>query len=369
MNRDLLKKLNQRVRKSRPNLPTDNVCQIFQENDLLEIGFLSNCCRNDLNGSCIMCDYGCAMGMQEQGKYLSEMKNILDNINSPIKCLLLCTNGSFFDESQIPLSLFKAIITLAKEYDIPTIEFETHYLDISSKKLDIIQEILPSKHIMIEMGLETVNPLYQENVIMKNINLQVYEQTIRLIQQYGFDVETNIMVGLPFLSPKEQIEDARNTIMWSFSHQCKVVLFPINIKPYTVLRLMYRKGIYTPISHWLLILLLDSLPTKDLAKITIAWYGNREEKYSDIDPATIFPIACHQCQSSLLQFYSKFLVEADCKKRKNIITQLIASCKCQCLNNQVRLLNQIDTASFETRYEEYCNIIKKEYFKEENFNA
>lgn len=369
MSKDLLMQLNRNIRKLRPKFPIDTVCQIFEEKNLLEIGFLSNCCRNDLSGSCIMCDYGCAVGTQEQSKYLNEMKNILDHADSRIKYLLLCTNGSFFDDSQIPLSLFKAIITLAGKCHIPVIEFETHYLDVSPKKLDMIKEILFDKHILIEMGLESVNPLYQENVIMKNIDLPAYEQTIKLIQQYGFEVETNIMVGLPFLSHKEQMEEARNTIMWALARQCKVVLFPVNIKPYTVLMQMYKKGMYSPVSHWLLILLLDSIPVKDLEKITIAWYGNREEKYSNADSATIFPLACHQCRKKLMLFYSDFLEELDCNKRKDLIVQLMTSCKCGCLDNQIQLLDQTDTMSFETRYTDYCNLLKQEYIDKEEFDA
>lgn len=365
MSKTLLRQLNRNIRNLRPKFPTDTVCAVFKEKRLLEIGFLSNRCRNDLNGSCIMCDYGCTVGTREQTKYLCEMNDILDHADSQIECLLLCTNGSFFDESQIPSSLFKAIITLASKYQIPTIEFETHYLDITPEKLGMIQEILYDKHVMIEMGLESVNMQYQDNVIMKNIDLRIYEQTINLIHSYGFEVETNIMVGLPFLNSKEQMEEARNAIMWSFAHQCKVVLFPINIKPYTVLMQMYKKGLYSPVSHWLLILLLDSIPNKDLDKITIAWYGNREERYSDTDPATIFPTACSQCKEKLLQFYSDFLEESDCKTRKNYIAQLMKSCECKCLNNQIQLIDNVDKISFDTRYVNYCNILREEFIDKE----
>ncbi len=367
MSKKILKQLNRNIRNLRPKLSTDEVCQIFEEKDLLEIGFLSKCCRNDLNGSCIMCDYGCASGIREYSKYLSEMKYILDNRNSNTKCLLLCTNGSFFDESQIPLPLFKDIVMLTSEYSIPTIEFETHYIDVSSQKLNMIRKILPDKHIIIEMGLESVNQVYQENVIMKNIDLSSYEKTIYLIQKYGFEVETNIMVGFPFLDSNEQLKDAFNSVMWALSHKCGVVLFPINIKPYTVLMQMYKKGLYSPISHWLLILLLDSIPIDELGKITIAWYGNREERYSDTELLTIFPAACPQCRKKIMLFYSNFLEETNCKKRKDLIGQLIESCKCACLKNQINLLNQSNAESFETRYFHFCNILKNEFIDKENF--
>lgn len=366
MSREILQQLNCRIRSRRPKLPVDAVCQVFEEKGLLEIGFLSRCCKNDLIGSCIMCDYGCAVSTQEPEKYIAEMKCILENASAPIKCLLLCTNGSFFDESQIPSSLFKAILMLASQYDIPTIEFETHYLDVSSEKLDMIQKILSGKHIMIEMGLEAVDPIYQENVIMKRIDLPAYERTIQMIQQYGFEVETNIMVGLPFLNAREQLQEALDTVTWSFARQCKVVLFPINIKPYTLLMRMYQKGIYSPVSHWLLILLLNSLPVEKLGEVTIAWYGNREEKYNNNASTTVFPSSCPQCRKKLMQFYSDFLDESDYRKRKYLIEQLTATCECACLTDQINLLKRPDMTPFKKRYADYCRILKREYIDKEN---
>ncbi len=369
MSKEILRQLNRKIRSLRPKFPTDAVCQVFRDSGLLEIGFLSRCCKNDLNGSCMMCDYGCAADIKPQEKYLGEMKHILDSADTPVECLLLCTNGSFFDAGQIPTSLFKEILALAGQYDIPTIEFETHYLDVSSEKLSMIQETLPGKHIIIEMGLESVDPLYQENVLMKNIDLPTYEKTIWAIQQCGFEVETNIMVGLPFLNAGEQMRAAFDAVMWSFAHQCKVVLFPINIKPYTVLMQMYKKKMYAPVSHWLLIFLLDSIPVEKLDAVTIAWYGNREETYDGSDSSTVFPSACPHCQEKLMRFYSDFLSDTNCERRKNLIAQLKAACKCTCPAKQIDLLNQPDTKSFETRYTSYCETLKREFIDKEDWDV
>lgn len=70
---------------------------------------------------------------------------------------------------------------------------------------------------------------------MKEVSIPDFEKTIALIQNMEMDVECNVMVGLPFLSEKEQYEDALSTIQWVFEHQCTPVLFPVNIKPYTLL--------------------------------------------------------------------------------------------------------------------------------------
>ena len=39
------------------------------------------------------------------------------------------------------------------------------------------------------MGLESINQKYQDEIILKNINIDNYEKTIKLIQSYGFTVD------------------------------------------------------------------------------------------------------------------------------------------------------------------------------------
>ena len=45
------------------------------------------------------------------------------------------------------------------------------------------------------------------------------------------------------------------------------------------------------------------------------------------------------------------------------------SCKCECLDTQIQLLNQSDAESFETRYTDYCNMLKKEYIDQEELDV
>lgn len=356
--------MNISARKTRPVLHPDTVCQVFVEYDLMEIGFLSKCCRNDTQGSCIMCDYGCAVETKSEQQYISEMIKILDSRGSEIKTLLLCTNGSFFDEFQIPLSLFRSILITASKYKIPTIEFETHYRDVTVEKLDMIKSILHDRQIMIELGLETVNPIFHETFIMKNIDLDSYEKTMRIIQEYRFTVETNIMVGLPFLSIKEQFEDAQKTIQWALERQCKIVLFPINIKPHTLLMKMYELNLYTPVSHWLLLFILDNIPEHDLDKITIAWYGNREEPYDDDEIPTIFPKSCPKCGGLISEFYASFIEEKSSAGRKTLIHSLKNNVACDCMDTLFAAIAQKDDSNFEERYRYCINTMKQEYFGE-----
>ncbi len=357
MDGDILVAENLRLRKGRPFLSNGKICNVFCNEKLIEIGFLSRRCRNDCRGVCIMCDYGAADGTHEIREYLFEMDRILEEADPGLEILLLCTNGSFLDQAQISPELFKAVLTRAAQTPASLVEIETHYRDVTPEKLRQIQELLPGKQIGIEMGLETVNPLLQSHIIMKGICLPDYERTISLIQSYGFMTEVNIMVGLPFLSAKEQIEDAVTTIQWAFQRGCRVVLFPMNIKPYTLLMDMYHSGHYRPISQWMLPLVLDTLSAEAMEQITVAWYGNREERYPNSERA-VFPQACPSCTGSIQRFYTQFQKTQGGHERRALLSRLLSQTTCKCLEEARQGAVTNGSGSFASRYADYVSFLK-----------
>ncbi len=357
MDSQVLMAANLRARRKRPFFSTGKICDVFRSGNLMELGFLSHSCRKDRCGSCIMCDYGVAEGTHTVEEYLLEMNHILSETGQGVDILLLCTNGSFLDEGQISQELFQAVLARAAQTPAWLIEIETHYSDVTSEKLRRLKKLLPGKHIAIEMGLETVNPLYQSHIIMKGIHLPDYEKTISLIQSFGFMVEVNIMVGLPFLSAKEQMADALAAIRWAFDRGCRVVLFPVNIKPYTLLMDMYHTGHYRPISQWMLPLLLNTLSADELEKVTAAWFGNREEVYPSSPERAVFPQACPACRAAVRRFYPRFLSVPSGEDRKALLTELLSK-DCGCLETAKHDIAADALGSFSSRYEAYISYLK-----------
>lgn len=357
MQKETIMMANRAIRKMRPLLNTSDICNTFYNNGTLEIGFLSKQCKNDARGSCLMCDYGattCSFSTQE---YIDKMKEILNKKYDEKNNLLLCTNGSFFDPYQISFNTLEAIIKMASKTDFNKITFETHYHDVNIDVLDLIKRYLSDKKIVIEMGLETINQRYQDEIILKNISINKYEEVIQLIQTYGFSVEVNVMVGLPFLSQYEQYTYALETINWALKRNCLITLFPINIKPFTLLKFAYIKGLYEPISHWLLITILNSVNVEYLNKLTVAWYGNRIEEYEGHENKTVFPTCCNKCHMLINDFYAKFNHENSSEIRKELLRNLFFACKCECKN---RLDIVGESFKFEGSYTAFIELIKRE---------
>lgn len=186
MDSKILVAANLQAKRGRPFFAAGKICDVFRSGSLMELGFLSGRCRQDRSGACMMCDYGAAKKAYTTAEYLLEMDRILEEAGHEVDILLLCTNGSFLDETQISGELFQAVLERAAQTRAWLVEIEAHYRDVAPEKLRRLKELLPGKRVAVEMGLETANPLYQSHIIMKGIHLPDYEKTLSLIQSFGF---------------------------------------------------------------------------------------------------------------------------------------------------------------------------------------
>jgi radical SAM enzyme (TIGR01210 family) len=351
--------INHKIRQARSVIDDANACEIYQTNSILEVSLSRGQCANDKNGACIMCDYGIASKSKPIKEYLQEMEQALKACGDTIRCLMLCTNGSIFNENQVERPLLEGALGLASKCSISRIELESHYLDVNSENLSMVKEKLKNKNIIIALGLETVNQEYQDLIIGKHINIIHLEEKIRLIKKFGFGIELNVMLGLPFLSPYEQFTDALDTLKWAYSHQCRPVLFPINIKPYTLLMEIYKLGQYTPVSHWMILLLLEQLTEEELAQIILVWYGNRMENYDDPALYQIPPTSCKECLPVIEKFYLDFETADSGAKRHRILKNTLHKSSCNCLNRVKSSLLDKSSMGFHERYIMCTNFFEK----------
>ena len=334
MNSDLIFR-NRMIRKNRPIISKDKLYSTFENNGVFQMCFRSRGCSNYLAGSCIMCDYGLGTNITKEELEFAFDEAISES-KQDIKILLLNTYGSILDTNEISDECFCALLDKLKKSNIKRIIFETHYNTISGEKLKLIMEELKDKIICFELGFETSNEKIRENNLLKKIDNEKFEETIKLIHSFGMGVIVNLLVGIPFLTTKEQLEDVLNSIEWCISNDVdEIDLFPINVKPYTLLKELYDSKEYEVISHWLLIEVLNRIPLKDLSKIYLAWYGNRELEYSD-GKHSIFPESCKLCYDNLMEFYSQFLSNDDAEYRKKLIEKLIFENKYDCYSKVLK---------------------------------
>lgn len=365
-----LRKLNKELHEKRPLTPSNKKITLWKSADgLLQCCIESQGCRFSKEyGSCIMCDYGTGVNLTP-----NELKEVLEKELQPalkgVDRLLIGTYGSILDTYEISSECFDVILDFVEKQNLKTIIFETHYDTVTTKILQKIQDKLsPKFNVAIEMGYESYNQSVLNNCLQKNLQLDQLLYAMNLIHRYSFEVILNVLLGSPFMSTPVQLHDALKSIDWAFKNGADwVVIFPCNIKPFTVLYELYKFEFYQRISHWLVIDFLRRVPDKYLSKISLSWYGDRDNFYDDKSLKLIPPEDCKDCHDKLFEFYEKFMKNRSATVRKMLLDDFISSTKCECYNKWKRKLDEFPVLFGElsvTQVSELLEEIRTEWYAE-----
>lgn len=327
----LLSRANIRIRTTRPLDIPSMLITTFRRKNFMQLTFHTCGCRYSAAGTCTMCNYGKSV-TNDSLIILDELEKICHSKDF-LECdmLLLGATGSFLDEKEISKELQYAIMKRVAKTHMKEIHIETHYKSVTDEKLYNIHKLFPQR-IYIELGLESTTQDFQDNILNKNISLFELKSVIDKIHTCNIKVSLNILLGLPFLTPKEQLADARKSIDWALHNRVEnIVVFPVNIQPYTVFEWWYDHGYMELPSLWLLFELIFYLPDDVLPHICLSWYGNRSISYS-AQRKTITPCACANCHPQLLSFFEDFASNSNLKYRKRRMYELdqtLFLCNCR----------------------------------------
>lgn len=328
----LLAQANYIIKKDRPLDNPEKIISTFRRGNFLQLTFQTVGCQYSSAGSCTMCNYGIGKKFNHQ-EILNELEAICFSKDF-LECnmVLLGASGSFLDDYEIPEILQNKILKCIGESHMREVFIETHFKSITEAKLRNIKKYLPNICVNIEMGLETTNPKYQQDILNKEIPLSELKEKIEQIHDFGMIISLNVLLGMPFLTAKMQISDTLESIRWALDNGVDyIVVFPINIQPYTLFEWWYINGYLSAPSLWILVELLLRLSDEELRHICMAWYGNRQIIYP-LNRKTITPHSCPICQPHLISLFEDISNNFDLKYRKERLRQFsgeIFPCKCR----------------------------------------
>jgi len=318
-----------KLREDRPNIPNTYNYTIKQYGNIIHFWFRTQGCKYTKNGygGCLMCDYS-GSSQASVAELISYIEKGLNKIEDMPPLLLINSSGSFFDDDEVPKDVRIAIYNKLSQYQNLEIILETLLETILEKKLIEIRNILKTQAIDIEFGLESMNSLYLKYAVnKKKINLNNLDSKINLIHKYKMNSVANILIGIPFLSEKEIIKSSVETIHKVFNLGISyIVIFPINIKPYTTVHWLYENNLYENISLWSYIEVLNQIDSKYLSKIELSWYqGKKPNLIYKNGFAT--PTTCSQCNNKVVSLLDEFAYNS--KNRKDTLKR-INSIVCDC---------------------------------------
>ena len=283
----------------------------------VSLWFRTRGCRHDARGGCTMCNYGASTAVSGD-EMVEAVRNGLATLDpNDDMTLLLSPSGSMFDEWEVPARAREQIFRLAHEARLRTVLCETRAETLTDGLVRGFAGLFDDREAGIGIGLESANPWILKYVVNKALSLDDYRAAMALLHRHGVLSTANVLLGSPFLSEAEAIDDAVDAIQWAFtagSDQC--VLFPAHVKSHTLLHWLWQRNMYSPPSLWSLVRVLSRVGPDQASRMTISWYkdyfASNETADADKDPLFLCsPTTCPDCRDDVMALLDSYRDEGD----------------------------------------------------------
>ena len=218
-NNPFLSRLMANIRHPRPKLPEDqpffNRIEKVPAGLYGEIWFRTGGCRWDRQGGCTMCNYGTATP-PSSAAMVTSVEQALAALNQPIDELMVSPSGSFLDALEVPVEARHRIYDLIAAYPASMVLLESRSEWVVQETVAELRNSQPSdRHIVIEIGLESVDPWIRRFCINKGSSIADFTRAVQVARDQGVEVYANVCLGTALLSPAEAIDDTVKTARWS----------------------------------------------------------------------------------------------------------------------------------------------------------
>ncbi len=262
------------IRKSRQILDPTKTFSVFETNGLIQLWLQTPACRFSKEGKCTICNYW--SGQRIPGLIAEIEKNV--SIPENIDTILVNTCGSCLDSEELTAEEQEHLFRWLNNQPVKDIILETHMVTLSEYMVRHVREMIPEKSLFFEIGQESTDKDVQFYSLNKPMSEKGRKIILNRIRSYGAKSIVNVIVGSPFLNREEQICDAVDSIRDLLQEGADyVMLFPVNIKPNTLVYFLYEKGMYAPVDGNMIIQVLNALPEELLPRVGVAWYGEHRE--------------------------------------------------------------------------------------------
>jgi radical SAM enzyme (TIGR01210 family) len=250
-----------------------------------------------------MCNYGKGH-IVEPAVIINELEEIFGTLPKEDYNLIVNPSGSFLDENEVSQSLRNSMYSLLDKIAFESLTIESRADVLSLQSLHELRDRFNTRRVSVEIGVETLNDWLLRYAVNKGVTVGQIVQAVHLIHEAGLLSIANLGLGIPFLSERENISQAKNSILKAFDIGFEsVILFPYHIKPGTLLEVLSANGRYHCVSLWSLIEVLSLLPPAVLQRVNISWYKNY---YTDKTKVIESPDTCPECRDKVLKMLDEY---------------------------------------------------------------
>jgi radical SAM enzyme (TIGR01210 family) len=270
-----------------------------------------------------MCNYGRGES-RSAAEMIASVREALGALRVNVDELLVSPSGGMLDTTEVPLEARLGIYDLVRNFSAAKFLIETRSETITR---DNIQELISSvsdRQLGIEVGLESSCDWVQKFCVNKGSHPSTFQKAADLVRCFGIDFYGNVTLGTAFLTESEAIEDCTRSVRWVLANGgTNAIIFPLHVKPYTLLSWMFDAGLYRPPSLWSLVEVLRRLGPELLPNTEIAWYRSY---YDDSSKIRFSPTTCPSCRDEVLRLLDGYRAT----QLPLWVEQLVGvSCKCK----------------------------------------
>ena len=214
--------------------------------DAFVIIFRTRGCSWALKSGCSMCGYfnDSMWESVSDDDLLTQFDTAMENYSGQ-KFVKIFTSGSFLDDKEINPKVRKEIFgKLVETADKVSVESRPEF--ITDEKLAESKGIFKSKTFAIGLGLETASDFVREHCLNKGFTFEDYKKATKILKKYNVDLKTYVLIKPPFLTEKESINDAINTVDKIKTITNTISFNPTNVQRNTVVDYLWKRKQYRP---------------------------------------------------------------------------------------------------------------------------
>lgn len=329
----VLRRATREIGSHRPLVPTSIQQSLHYEQTaegaFARFWFRTRGCAHSIAGGCTMCDYWISTPVDAEATRAA-VDWAVDELRSvrPAE-LLIETSGSFFDRRELPPDLRRWMVRRFAELPLGYLVVETRSDMLDDEVLASAVADLRPTDLVVELGVESLDPWVLKHCINKDTGSASVETAVRRIHHHGAFATANVLVGTPFLSLNEQIQDSIRTVRGVLDMGFdNAVVFPVSVKRHTLTGWLWDRGLYRQPSLWALVDVLRALDPEVLGRVFISWHRPRTQ----IPPgqtAPIGPTTCPACYETVATLMDRWRSEIDRPSLLREIDALQCACRMQ----------------------------------------
>ena len=132
-----------------------------------------------------------------------------------------------------------------------------------------------------------------------------------------------------------------------------VVVFPLHIKPGTLMGYLYQEDLYDCVSLWSLVELLKDIDETERSKVQISWYKNY---YSNENKIMKSPTTCELCRPKVIELLDRYKDECSTMAVKEL-----GRLECGCKKDYIDRMQALEHKDMKNHLIHCYSVIAKDF--------